>query len=503
MRHRPPRPSPSAKVRRGFAGLSNRMSRRVGLMLALTLAVALTAGAALTQPTPQAGNGSAAQLRLAAAAGSAAQHTPGGRRNAAAGTSPVATTSAPSAANGMTGGAGSTSPATTAATDSAAPSTAAGSAPAAQSAGTARTDHRGDHRRQEPPVDTPPDAPAPNASCTLIVPPAPTTARGLTTPYQLTATDPEAGDCHEANADQSAFVEATVLNLDTGALGVYHPLVVDAGTAPAIAPVTVRLPAHAVVGVWFGFNGDTLTLGGKGARACVNGLDDSLFGQFAYCNAPAFFKGANAAIAAHKLAVPPLGTGTDGLPCPTTRDFSVVDQDQSDNLATSYRIVDGNMAQDIPAAGGGTKLTNGSDEGLLAKFIDPALGCTPWTAPDLTTGGATQVPALALNELSAAANQAAPAALVPTSDPMTQVDGETSEDKTNLYRAGVDQPALPAGQTPETYCADLSSIAPARFAQAREQFQNAASPDAGTSLDQFLQDRLTAALETLGCPNGG
>ena len=470
MRHRRPRPSPSAQVRRGLAGLSSRMSRRVGLMLVLTLAVALTAGAALTLPAPQIGSGSAAQLRLAAA------------------------TSAPSMGHGMGRGARSTSPATPAATASADPSTATG---------TARTDHRGDHRRQQPTGATPPDAPAPNPSCTLIVPAAPTTAHGLATPYQLTATDAAAGDCHETNPDQSAFVEATVLNLDTGALGVYHPLVVDAGKAPAIAPVPVDLPAHAVVGVWFGFNGDTLTLGGRGASACVNGLRGSQFGQFAYCNAAAFFKSANAAIAAHRLVVPPLGTGTDGLPCPTTRDFSVVDQDQSDNLATSYRIVNGGMAQDIPVASGGTKLTNGSDEGLLAKMIDPALGCAPFTAPDLTTGGATQTPALALNELSAAANQAAPAALVPTSDPMVLVDGATSEEKTNLYRAGVDQPKLPAGQAPQAYCADLSRIAPARFSRALPQLRGAGSPVAGTSLNKFLEDRFAATLRMLGCADGG
>jgi hypothetical protein len=286
-------------------------------------------------------------------------------------------------------------------------------------------------------------------------------------------------------------------------VGIYHPLVVDEGSSPAFAPAPVRLPTHAVVGVWFGFNGDTLTLRGAGAGDCVNGLGRSLFGQFAYCNAPAFFHAANAAIASGRLVVPPVGTGTDGLPCPTTRDFLVVDQDQSDNLATSYRIVGGRIAQDIPAAGGGTKLSNGSDEGLLAKAIDPALGCTPFTAPDLTDGGATNSPALALNELSAAANQAAPMALVPTSDPMVQVDGSTSEAKTDSYRAGVDMAALPAGQSPRTYCADLERTVPARLARALPQFQAARAPagQPGT-LAQFLATRYQATLQNLSCVPG-
>jgi hypothetical protein len=32
----------------------------------------------------------------------------------------------------------------------------------------------------------------------------------------------------------------------------------------------------------------------------------------------------------------PGGKARDGLPCPTVRDFAVVDQDQSDNVNTHY-----------------------------------------------------------------------------------------------------------------------------------------------------------------------
>jgi len=228
-------------------------------------------------------------------------------------------------------------------------------------------------------------------------------------------------------------------------------------------------------------------------------MPGSLFGQFAYCDAPAFFDAANAAIAAGKLTVPGVGTGKDGLPCPTTRDFSVVDQDQSDNLTTTYRIVHGRMAQNTPGTQGGTPLTNGSDEGLLAAHIDPALGCTPFTAPDQTNGGAP-TPALALNELSAAANQASRMALVPMSDPMTLLGGKESADKTNLYRAGVDQPPLPQGQTGDAYCADLLRVAPVRVYRDAALFQQAASPAGdGTNLLQFLVTRLQTSVGNLGC----
>jgi hypothetical protein len=62
----------------------------------------------------------------------------------------------------------------------------------------------------------------------------------------------------------------------------------------------------------------------------------------------------------------------------------------------------------------------------------PRLACHPATAPDLSAGGAPS-PATALNELEAAAHQAAPAALVPLNDPMT-LNGRPSPAKTNLHR---------------------------------------------------------------------
>ena len=364
---------------------------------------------------------------------------------------------------------------------------------------------------------TTPTTGGPNTNCTLIVPPGALTAEGLATPYRFTATDPAAGPCHEANADQSAFVEAAIIDPTTGTVSVYHPLVIDDGTQPAIPPVTPTLRREAVVGIWFGFQADTLTLHHDHVRrgimrlrfnagdGCVNGLPDSPFTQFAYCGAPRFFAAANAAIRAGKLAVPPLGRGADGRPCPTTRDFSVVDQDQSDNLPTKYLATsDGRTAQDSPdnrkALSGTTVLTNGSDNGLLDNRIDPALHCRPFTAPDLSAGG-TPSPALALNELQAAAHQGAPVALVPPIDPMTQVDGKTNVTKTNLYRAGVDMPPMnPRTDTGLAYCTSIATIAPARLQFGRRFTEAAASPDpAAANLFDFLTQRLTATWTNLGC----
>jgi hypothetical protein len=488
-------------------------SRRLPTTLALaTAAVLLGSGTALAFPALTTSSTGAAPLTLVdsassrsaspstVAGGSAAGHRgPGavagdgdGREPTAhggAGTAPVAGTTAAASATSPAANGAKGAPSATAAGDSAAGANAAGN-----------RRHFGD--TPDARGEAQPKNPAANPNCTLRVPADPTSAAGLATPYQLSATDRRAGPCHETSVDQAAFVEAAILDPATGAVSIYHPVVVDAGAAPAVAPVPVTVPSGAVVGVWFGYNGDVLTLSGPGARSCVNGLPGSPFGQFAYCNAPAFFTAANDAIAAGKLTVPPLGTGRDGLPCPTSRDFVVVDQDQSDNLATVYRVVKGRIAQDTAAARRGKALSNGSDEALLARSIDPALGCTPFQAPDLTNGGAL-TSALALNELSAAAHQAAPMALTPISDPMTQVDGRTSTRKTNLYRAGVGQPPLPAGQDPQAYCANVRDIASARLERDAALLQRAPSPAVDSAnLFQFLRTRLKGTLVMLKCDRG-
>ncbi|HWD03544.1 MAG TPA: hypothetical protein VG674_13940 [Amycolatopsis sp.] len=372
--------------------------------------------------------------------------------------------------------------------------------PSSQATDPAAGPARESHKARKP--EQPPKAPADITNCSLTVPANPLSARGLATPYVLNGTEP-GGDCHEANADQSAFVEATIVDPATGALSIYRPLVIDRGTKPAATPVVPALPAGAVVGIWFGFNGDTLTLRGDGgsleAGNCVNGANGSPFGQFAYCNAPALYGAAHNAVAKGQLKVPALGTGKDGLPCPTVRDFGVVDQDQSDNVTTTYVATKNGRTAQAGRLAGGTPLTNGSDNGLLASFIDPALGCTPFTAPDLTSNG-TPGTSLALDELQAAAHQGPPVALVPLNDPMAQIDGKQSLTKTNLYRAGVDQPAVnTATDTPRKYCADLATTGATRLATDRKLFARAPSPDAGTNLADFLKQRLQDSLQMLAC----
>lgn len=351
-------------------------------------------------------------------------------------------------------------------------------------------------------------AAAVNANCSLRVPNQPLTAQGLATPYQLFATDQDQGPCNEVNANQSAFVQAVIFDPATNTLSAYEPLVIDRGTQPAIAPVVPQLPQGAVVGLWFGFNGTILHLtGDKAGGLCINGRRGSDFGQFAYCNAPQFFHAVNAAIQAGKLTVPTIGMANDGQPCLTTRSFALVDMDQSDNVQTRYLANAGGQTAQLSAANSAqlqnaTTLGNPSDNALLSRFVDPALGCQAWQIPDLVNNGAMTA-TMATDELQAAANQQPPIALVPSGDEMVLVNNQPSLAKVNAYRIGVDQ--MPAAATNDasttTYCNNLINVALPRLQLDMKVFQNAASPDGGAmtnSLFTFLANRLNATLGANG-----
>jgi hypothetical protein len=233
-------------------------------------------------------------------------------------------------------------------------------------------------------------------SCVLIVPAQPLTAPGLATPFQLTGPDgmsPQASGCTMANfANVGAFVQATIFDPVTGELSTYEPLVITQGTQPAAAPVVPTLPAGAVVTVDFGFNGTNLTLQGATGTTlsqarCVSGIQGSIFGQVSFCNGVAFFAAVNRSIANGSTTIPASGTSAKtGQPCPTTRSFTMIDQDQSDNVTTQYLLTgNGQTTQDnatnMAAMPSATVISNGSDNALLNGFLDPTLGCTPFTAP--------------------------------------------------------------------------------------------------------------------------
>jgi hypothetical protein len=347
-------------------------------------------------------------------------------------------------------------------------------------------------------------------NCTLQVPNNPLTTRGLETPYQL-------GDgCSMANsATEGAFVEATILS-PNGQLQIYNPLVITAGTTAAATPAPApRIQRGDQVIIDVGFNGNNLALTGRGAFEgnCADALGQSLIGQVSGCNTVNFYNLANEEIARGALTVPALGTDDSGQTCLSTRNFALIDQDQSDNVISTYLInANGQTAQDTSAnvngLAGATPIGNGSDDRLLADFVDPANGCSPFSATDTTAAAGTSA-AQALNELSARVNAQQTIAEVPVNDEMSLVNGVFSVAKTNVYRALVDQSMLSnnvnSNDVAADYCQNMVNLAPERNQTDMARELNFASPvpATGDNLATFLGARLEASFMVLGCANFG
>lgn len=346
--------------------------------------------------------------------------------------------------------------------------------------------------------------------CFLKVPDKPLGAEGLSTPYLLSG-----AGCDETSTASSVFVEAIILDPHTGVLQLYSPLVINAADPhPAVTPTVPVITHDQVVALFFGANTNSLTLTGS-THGCINGNDRTIFGQVAFCNADRFFDDVDHSLRLRKLDVPRLGNGTDGVPCPTTRSFAVVDQDQSDNVETSYLIIvlpDGktrlaqNTAANREKYPNATVNDNGSDNALLGAFILPALGCPVWKVQDISdTRNGTYRGSQAMNEIQANLYATAPIALIPAGDEMVQVDGQSSLERINAYRVQVDQPEARhlSDANTTTYCVNL--IGPSGLAAIVSQRPHtrvfpSVDPAAGTNLFTFLAQRLAASYTLLDCP---
>ena len=478
-----------------------------GASNAASVGACATPSAASTAAGATAAAGTAAAATPAAAAATVAP-TPSGTAAAPVATAPAtaAATTAATAAATTTATAAATTAATTAATASATPTICPTTTATPTATATAA-------------------AAATNMNCRIIVPANPLSAQGLATPWQLegpAGMTPAQSGCTMANSGAlGAFVQATILNPATGALSVYEPLVITQGTTAAVAPVVPTLPAGAVVTIDVGFNGTDLTQVGATPTAlaqgrCVNGLGaGSDFGQVSFCNGTGFFQAAFRAEAAGRLVVPATGTATKaaGVACPTVRNFNMIDQDQSDNVTSIYLVTANGQTAQFNAANaanlaGATKAVNGSDNALISDFLDPTLGCTSFTAPDLSQAG-TPSTSQALNELSAAKNQTAPVALVPENDEMTLVNNAFSVTKTNLYRSNVGQApvsaANDAADSPANYCQNMVNVQTPFLQNNQALLATGTSPvpAVGNNLLTFLANRLNMSFTNLNCQNFG
>ena len=338
--------------------------------------------------------------------------------------------------------------------------------------------------------------------CIISLPSHPLSAAGLATPWTVTG-------CDQANPAEASFAEGVLYDTVAKTFAVFNPLVINAGTTPAIYPTQPTIRPGVIVGVWFGSNAGAIRLTGPGFAQgnCTTGLPsvaNDIFGQFAYCNAVNFFAAANKA-----PNIPALGQTKLGQTCQTTLSFSVVDQDPADNCVTKYLVTStGKLAQFSSANLLALKnsnlapvvVDNGSDNKLLVR-LNEITGCQSFLAPDLANNGVL-TGAAALNALSALRFQAFPQALIPRGDPMVRVNGASSQDKTNLYRLGVNQP-INILSNRQYYCSHLMTDAPARFLADQSLTIQATSPaaDVGSNMFTFLCARYLNTLALLDCAN--
>jgi len=217
------------------------------------------------------------------------------------------------------------------------------------------------------------------------------------------------------------------------------------------------------------------------------------------------------------LVPPALGRANDGLPCPTTLDFFVSDQDPSDNVVTTYLIVKANgwvavnTTANLRTLGAANVIfaVNPSDERLV-NAINAAIGCKGWFVRDLQDPeNFAGVTSLATNELFAAYWQIkagwTPPGYIPLNDPMARVGNQPSLPKVNLYRTGVAHPMAVtiADADVTSFCMNMYIYQPYRMLRNLNSLYNAPSPDerVATSLLAFLANRFVNAFgqANLGC----
>jgi hypothetical protein len=197
----------------------------------------------------------------------------------------------------------------------------------------------------------------------------------------------------------------------------------------------------------------------------------------------------------------------DNLPCPSTRDFFIVDMDPSDNLQTKYLLLPGGITAQFSDVnkmkyqGMYTILKNPSDEALLSEVIYPLLNCSGFKALDLVTG--LQAPSFALSELQASRFQLSPIANIEANNPMTLINGQPNLQKLNLYKLGIGEaPIRDLSEASTTiFCSNLLRVGLPRIQHNNNLFTMAPSPSVivATNLYIFMLSRFSGTYTELNC----
>ena len=171
--------------------------------------------------------------------------------------------------------------------------------------------------------------------CGILVPEDPLSINGLKKPYILKSLTNNNNDCCVTKTYKTVFVEVVILDIISNTFYVYNPPVINNNSQIKIKTELPSLPQQYIIGIWFGSNNVTFKLLDSNNSLhfgnCADGTHQSIFGNFAYCNAKNFFITVNNLINSNNIKIP-------NSNCITSRSFEFNYQYDISGISSSYII---------------------------------------------------------------------------------------------------------------------------------------------------------------------
>jgi len=149
------------------------------------------------------------------------------------------------------------------------------------------------------------------------------------------------------------------------------------------------------------------------------------------------------------------------------------------------------------------EIANDGDHRLVSSFVQAATLCQGWLVPDAADPGVKRA-AIPMNVLQATSFQGMPVEVLPSTDPMTTVNGMADITKHNLYRKGIYQPQINnlIEADPAVFCRLYGNITFNRMKSLAVGLKNTVSPaGAGMTLFDFMKTRASTTYAALNCQN--
>lgn len=344
--------------------------------------------------------------------------------------------------------------------------------------------------------------------CGVVVPENPLSYQGLNTPYILKSLNNKTDDCSVLKQRSTVFIEIVIFDIVSSTFYIYNPLVVnDLGQIKNIIK-TDQLPVHNVVGIWFGSNDVTFKLLDSNNSLhfgdCVDGYNNSVFGNFAYCNAKIFFE----TVDKYKFYIPDIGKTINDFDCLTTRSFEFNQQYHISSVVSSYIIYQdqkvaiksfNNLSIFEPPL---YVIINKSNGRILNSYISIATRCNTFIGYDFIDQY-NRKSSIVLNELQGSLDKQQ--IFIPSTHPSVMMNGYPDLNKLNLYRIGLNQPVVTGIHINDSiiYCNGIYNKTPVFLYNHYDLLTNYNTPDdtLGNNLINVMISRFLSSWNTYDCGN--